>query len=250
MKLIGSDYDGTLNWGGIDDEKRRALVQWQAAGNAFAVVSGRPLASLLQMRQENNLSYEYLVADNGAVIARVDGAVIAETRTAGEIARPLIETMFSNGCPWCDVHTNVNFRVFASPFDGMTDGEYTLETMPPVPYFTQISTMLPDFETAATVTATLKTAFADALNPLQNGICIDVVRRDVNKAMGIRALARHLQIADCDVIAVGDNVNDTDMIAAFYSYAMENGVDSIKALADEITPSVTALIERELQNMR
>jgi len=40
------------------------------------------------------------------------------------------------------------------------------------------------------------------------------------------------------------------MIAAFFSYAMENGVDCIKALADRTTPSVTALIDRELQNMR
>ncbi len=250
MKLIGSDYDGTLNWGGIDDEKRAALLRWQAAGNAFAVVSGRPLDSLLEMRRENALPYEYLVADNGAVIAHVNGTVIDETRTAGELARPLMETMFLNGCPWCDIHAQVNYRVFAAPFDSMADNEHTTETLPCVPYFTQISTMLPDFETAAAVTAVLKDAFGEQLNPLQNGICIDVVRRDVNKAAGLRTLARHLGVAEEDIIAVGDNVNDTDMIAAFFSYAMENGVDSIKALADRTTPSVTALINRELQNMR
>lgn len=247
MKLIGSDYDGTLNWGGFDDAKREALVRWRAAGNAFAVVSGRPLADLLRMQKENTLSYEFLVADNGAVIARVDGTAIGETRCAGELARPLAKTMFSNGCPWCDIHTEVNYRVFAAPFEGMAENEYTLETLPPVSYFTQISTMLPDFETSAAVTAVLKEAFGEQLNPLQNGICIDVVRHDVNKAVGLRVLARQLGVAEADIIAVGDNINDTDMITAFRSYAMENGVDSIKALANYTTPSVTALIERELQ---
>lgn len=250
MKLIGSDYDGTLNWGGIDDEKREALWRWQVAGNAFAVVSGRSLESLLCMQKKDALAYDYVVADNGAVIARVDGTIVAETRVAGEWARPLMEAMFANGCPWCDIHQNGERRVFAAPFDGMDDNAYILETLPPVPYFTQISTMLPDFETAAAVTAVLKTRFGDVLNPLQNGICIDVVHRDVNKAVGLRTLARHLGIAESDIIAVGDNVNDTDMIAAFVSYAMENGVDSIKQLAKYTTPSVTALIERELQRMR
>jgi len=51
-----------------------------------------------------------------------------------------------------------------------------------------------------------------------------------------------------DVIAVGDNINDRDMIAEFRSYAMENGVDFIKEIADYITPSVTELILKELDN--
>ncbi len=250
MKLIGSDYDGTLNWGGFDDEKRQALIRWGDSGNAFAVVSGRPLDSLLAMRRENRLAYDYLVADNGAVIAHVDGTVIEETRTAGALAYPLMARMFANGCPWCEVHADRKLWVYATSFDGMADDEYTLETVPNVSYFTQISTMLPDFERSATVTAVLKEAFGEHLNPLQNGICIDVVGRDVNKAAGLRTLARHLGVAECDIIAVGDNVNDTDMIAAFFSYAMENGVDSIKKLANRTTPSVTALIHSELQNMR
>ena len=33
MKIIGSDYDGTLSHGGIDDVKRQAIADWRAAGN-------------------------------------------------------------------------------------------------------------------------------------------------------------------------------------------------------------------------
>jgi hydroxymethylpyrimidine pyrophosphatase-like HAD family hydrolase len=50
-----------------------------------------------------------------------------------------------------------------------------------------------------------------------------------------------------NVIAVGDNVNDTDMIRDFYSYAMERGVDSIKKLADATTETVAELIRNELE---
>ena len=51
-----------------------------------------------------------------------------------------------------------------------------------------------------------------------------------------------------DVTVVGDNVNDKDMIEEFNSYAMESGVDSIKKLADHITPGVAELIEKELSD--
>ena len=49
-----------------------------------------------------------------------------------------------------------------------------------------------------------------------------------------------------DIIAVGDNVNDEAMIKEFYSYAMENGVVSIKEIADCMTVSIEELIEKEL----
>lgn len=46
---------------------------------------------------------------------------------------------------------------------------------------------------------------------------------------------------------IDDNINDTHMIAEFRSYAMENAVQSIKNIADYITPGVTELIEKELK---
>ncbi len=247
MKLIGSDYDGTLNYGGFDNEKRAALARWHAAGHAFAVVSGRPMESLLEMWKRDALTYEYIVAFNGAIVGRADGTVFNETRCDGALARPLIATMLANGCPWCDLHADKSYRVFAAPHDVLEEGEIVADALPPIPYFYQICTMLSDFDTAAAVTAVLQNTFGKQLNPLQNGICIDVVHRSVNKAEGLRRLARQLNVAPSDIIAVGDNINDTDMIAAFRSYAMENGVECIKQLATHITPSVTRLIERELE---
>jgi hydroxymethylpyrimidine pyrophosphatase-like HAD family hydrolase len=48
-----------------------------------------------------------------------------------------------------------------------------------------------------------------------------------------------------DVIAVGDNINDADMLREFRSYAMESGVEEVKALADGIVADVTEIFERE-----
>lgn len=246
MRIIGSDYDGTLNYGGMDDVKKAAIEKWRDAGNLFALVSGRGPDGVLELYEEHRFGCDYLVANNGAVILKTDGTVVCQTECDGKMAAPLVKHLFGNGCTWAHVQTKFECRVFADEKDCTEEWHYTLETMPEIPYFTQINTQLPTFELSAEVTASVREAFGDRLNPLQNGECLDIIRVDMNKAKGLYRLAELVGAAKEDIIAVGDNINDTDMIAEFRSYAMENGVDSIKALADFITPSVTALIEKEL----
>ena len=69
----------------------------------------------------------------------------------------------------------------------------------------------------------------------------------MDKAKGIYMLLDILGAKYEDVIAVGDNINDLAMIKEFRSYAMDNGVELIKDLADSTVSSVTELIEKELQ---
>ena len=246
MKIIGSDYDGTLNYGGIDQKKKDAIQRWRNAGNVFALVTGRGTVDVIDLYGKNQFVCDYLIANNGAVIMKPDGTVVSDIRCDGSLAVPLLKLLFENGCPWAHVQTDFPCRVYAKSEDCEKAGEYTLENCPEIPYFNQINTALPDFETAATVTDNVKNTFGKFLNPLQNGSCIDIVRADMNKAKGLYLLMDLLGAKRDDIIAVGDNINDRDMIAEFRSYAMANGVDSIKQLADYITLGITELIEKEL----
>ena len=88
--------------------------------------------------------------------------------------------------------------------------------------------------------------YGDKLTPLQNGGCIDIVPKGIDKAAGLKKVAEIYGAGHDDVIAVGDNVNDYAMIKEFRSYAMANGVDLIKNTATFITESVTDLIYKEL----
>lgn len=130
--------------------------------------------------------------------------------------------------------------------DERFEDEFTLETVPEIPYFNQISTILPDEKEAERVTSAIREKFGDRLNPLQNGQCIDIVSADINKAAGLYKLLEIVGADYGDIITVGDNINDTHMIAEFRSYAMENAVQSIKDIATDITPGITELIEKEI----
>jgi hydroxymethylpyrimidine pyrophosphatase-like HAD family hydrolase len=58
MKIIASDYDGTLNHGGIGEEKRNAIKKWREKGNKFGIVSGRMADDLFRIykREQNTIS--------------------------------------------------------------------------------------------------------------------------------------------------------------------------------------------------
>lgn len=248
MKIIGSDYDGTLNHNGIDDKKKNALQNWRDAGNIFALISGRGPKNVLEIYNKQKFPCDYLIANNGAVIMKTDGTVISDIRCDCNLTVPLLKLLFEKGCPWGHIETCFPCRVYADSEDCKEAHEYTLKNIPEIPYFNQISTILPDFYTAADVTACIRDQFGDKLNPLQNGVCIDIVRSDMNKAKGLYILMDYLGAKYDDIIAVGDNINDSDMIREFKSYAMENGVDAIKEMADYITPGITELIEKELSD--
>lgn len=247
MKIIASDYDGTLNHGGVDNNKRNAIKAWRDSGNVFAIVSGRSAEDAVTIQSKDNLEIDYFVAANGAILVNSKGERVCDVKCNADTAIPLINLLFSCGCPWARVLTDFPCKVFADKNDCSESEEYTLDTVPEISFFNQISTALPDYETAEKVTAIVKENFGDLLNPLQNGTCIDIVRADMDKAKGIYLLLDFLGAEHKDVIAVGDNINDLAMIEEFRSYAMDNGVELVKSLADGTVSSVTELIEKELR---
>lgn len=245
MRLIASDYDGTFNnHGGVDDARRQAVADWQTAGNKFGIVSGRSIDFLPHTLERDGILCDYFIANNGAVITDGKGDVLVERRVGGEVALPLIRTLFELSCPYASVTTDHPCMVYPAISEPAPD-RFTPETAH-IPYFNQISTILPSFEEAARVTAIIRERFGEVLNPLQNGICIDIVPAGVDKAEGIRRLLSLWDMRESDVIAVGDNVNDAAMIGAFPSYAVDNAVESIKELAGRVTHSITDLIQAEL----
>ena len=245
MKIIASDYDGTLNHDGIDDKKRAAIKKWREKGNKFGIVSGRMPDDLLKIYKKDGLELDFLLACNGAVILTTDGKIIKDDRIDGELLKPLLDFLFSFGADWAIIHCQKSYIIDENDNDRLPD-EFTRKTLPDLKYFNQVSTILEDEEEALMVTNAIKEKFGDILNPLQNGRCIDIVSSRINKAKGLYDYLELVGGKYEDMITVGDNINDTHMIKEFRSYAMANGVQSIKDIADYVTEGITELIEKEM----
>lgn len=243
MKIICSDFDGTLNYGGITPEKIEAVKKWQRAGNLFAVVSGRQKEFFSELT-EKNIPVDYFLGCNGAVITDGNYNTVSDVRCEENIGNELAEFLFSLSCPFVFFCGDEFLRIRNVDFPDEAGVDYS--PCMKLHSFNQISTALPTFEEAAFVTGKINERFSRFLNPLQNGVCIDIVPEGIDKAKGIYLLLEKINGKKEDVIAVGDNINDEAMIREFYSYAMANGVESIKSIADSITSGIEELIEKEI----
>lgn len=66
--------------------------------------------------------------------------------------------------------------------------------------------------------------------------CLEVIAPSTNKAVGVAHLANLYQIPKQRIIAFGDEDNDYDMLhEAGHGVAMRNAIDTIKAVADDVT---------------
>ncbi|MEK8126878.1 Cof-type HAD-IIB family hydrolase [Paenibacillus filicis] len=65
---------------------------------------------------------------------------------------------------------------------------------------------------------------------------VDLNPSGMNKAIGLRRLLEHLQIAPEDAAAFGDGLNDMELLASVGTgIAMGNGIDELKAVARHVT---------------
>ena len=248
MKILGCDYDGTLNYGGIDEEKLAAIEKWRKQGNKIGVVSGRGLDMLPVIQNQYGLELDFFVAFNGAVIYNANEDSVRKTSCVEVDLLAFVKDLFDFGCPFAHVNSDRYYLVRKSK-EACKDGEYTLEDVTFKPLIYQVSVELPTDAEAGNIVPLIASRYGEFLTPLQNGRCIDIVPRGVGKANGMEQIQQQFGVEWKDVIVVGDNLNDADMLQAFTSYAMENGVEKIKKIATYTTKSVTDLILRELKNI-
>ena len=73
MRLIATDYDGTLNHGGIDEAKIDAIRRWRAAGHKFGIISGRGPDFLPRLQEELGENFDFLASCNGGIATDSEG---------------------------------------------------------------------------------------------------------------------------------------------------------------------------------
>ena len=83
--------------------------------------------------------------------------------------------------------------------------------------------------------------FAGRLSAVASGYgAIDILQDGMRKAWGLQQLMAKWQIQSSEIMAFGDSENDIEMLElAGISYAMENGDERVKKVADYLAPANT-----------
>ena len=271
IRLIALDIDGTLvdsRWQ-VPDANRRAIASATALGVEVVLVTGRrfdfthPIVDQL----EGPLT---LILNNGALVKTRDGATLAAALLPSAIARAVLETTREYRSQAAIVFDRVGQgQVVHEPVDAPEPAmqryfdrnrEFVRETTPledaliedPI----QIMFAGPLLEMRRLEGLLRSAAFEGRCSVAvteyeqRNLSLVDVIRHGCSKGAALAAWARRQGIEQEAVMAVGDNLNDREMLEfAGVPVVMGNSVPVLKSVGWSVTlnndeAGVAAAIER------
>ncbi len=246
MKVLACDYDGTLNIAGVvSKENLEAIDAWRAAGNLFGMVSGRYLRYLREFMDKDNVPYDFLIGNNGAVISDENGKA---SECIG-ISVHTVEQLLCKIRGYDPSHISVSFdegsvrvmpdsRVFVRDAALIIDGNRIQEV-------TQLHASFTRAEDAFSVRNACEADFGNEVQCIMPSIQgIDFISTRAGKAVGLRRLIELRGICPDIILTVGDGENDLAMLTApdFLGYAMKTSMPVVLERVSRRTESVAALI--------
>ena len=243
-KLIAADIDGTL----LDSARvlrpatENAIRRAREAGVLFTLSTGRPIQGIRKFRHLLSPDVPVITYNGSMVLTADTGRIILSDRLPEDAAR----TVWREGCArgttvvaWADNRLYCN-RVSEIVLDYRT---LTMETPNEIADFEPIAghvtkmIWLDDAETVVRYRAELGTSLGDGVRfTTSNPRYLEFMNSRVSKSAALRAVADALGFAREEIIAIGDGLNDLDMIeAAGMGVAMGNAHPRVLAAADFVT---------------
>ena len=248
MKIIASDYDGTLRrHHGIEQKDRDAIKRWRDKGNLFGIVTGRDDNMITATISEDNLEMDFVIIYNGVDIYDLTGAPKRIKRILGETDRlyELLPYILRKSGDYADFVTP-DRNYYLTYNDEPADSKSTWvknEVLKDVKQFIQIYSLYESDETTLEVARRLSDGFSDIVSPLVNGSHLNVAPSGVTKASGVWEYAKIMSVKKEHIYTIGDSYNDLDMIKAFNGFTVENGAGEVKQAARSVYKGVWELID-------
>ena len=242
-KLIALDVDGTIV-DGLNDMSpavREAVRAAAEAGIHIVISTGRSMPGVMNAVEKIGLSDGLAVASNGAVVFsfRPPTVLHAITFDASEAVQLVLEQV-----PDAMVaveELGVGYRV-NKPFpDGEINGQMKLESVleliaQPV---TRVIIRAPEHSPESFSKMVHSLGLEGTNYFIGYTAWLDLAPEGVSKASGLDLVCAELGVAAADVLAIGDGLNDLEMITwAGRGVAMGQAPDELKDLADGITASI------------
>jgi Cof subfamily protein (haloacid dehalogenase superfamily) len=237
-KLIFFDVDGTLisykNVTYIPIETIEAINRLKENGHMIAVATGRSYQMAKHILSE--LKINYAVLENGAHIV-TNGESVYEKRISKGISSKI-----------CKVLLKTSLCVFAFDVDYVYVNNISEESR------NYIETNSGRKDIIKPLADNKNSLFSIHLYGESNEISeylksiksidfkenqFEITTKGISKSNGIKRLAKLLDISHNNIIAVGDGINDIDMIkAAGIGIAVGNACAQLKAVADIVTEDI------------
>ncbi|TDF98891.1 Cof-type HAD-IIB family hydrolase [Paenibacillus piri] len=240
IKLAAFDVDGTLrDRDYLPESTRTALLKLKERGVALALCTGRSEYEMESLRKE--LAIDWAVTCNGSHIGyqgkTVFGNAFPKETVAGWLHEAErnnhavllygAELMFTN-------RENDSLFLQAQREIGFME-PVPLQTGEEMPDVYQCIMFCNEEEETGYIRDRRESYYIHRWRPW----AVDINPNGMNKALGLRRLLDHLQLAPHEVAAFGDGLNDLELIESVGTgIAMGNACDELKAKARFVTKSI------------
>lgn len=245
IKLVALDLDDTLldHSNAVSPRTREIIRQAVGQGVTVTVATGRMYVSALPFAQQLGLDVP-LITYNGALIkSALSGETLMHTPIEEETALAVLELFRKKG--WY-IQSYLNDTLYVAERDEKARYYENLAGVKAVPVGQALYTMkgdptkllaLSEPGEIKIINETVHAAFGSRLYAaVSKPNYLEMANPAVNKGRALAFLAATLGVEQHEVMAVGDSVNDLDMLEyAGLGVAMGNASDKVKAAANAVT---------------
>ena len=251
VRLMAIDVDGTLLDGShrLRADVREAVNRLAASGCAVALATARGPQAVVEIVQQFDFAPS-LICFSGGWIGELDStsrrlvSVRLDRRLPADIARSIVSQAINQGVE-PNVFTPETWRV-RKLTDEIVEETRIVNLQPLV----SDELLADDVEPSKIMLISRLEVADEALPPIARSIqpistvtfskrnYLEILPVGVNKAKAVAALAQFLGVDLSEVAAIGDGLNDLEMLSeAGFAIAMGNASDRVKAAADLIVGS-------------
>jgi Cof subfamily protein (haloacid dehalogenase superfamily) len=244
-KLIATDLDGTMRVEGrkFSSRLKDAIRRAQACGCRVVIATGRMFGTAAPYAEELGI-HGAIVCSNGATIYDIDQSkILAQTDMPIDLVRLVIEGASDDLAVIACMDEEFYIRrpsEEANRYVGNHSSHlHVLPNMKSLGLAPQKIVFANEESVTDSLFLELKLRFGRELQVVRSHPeYVELTHPDASKGNAVEWLANRWEIAQAQVIAVGDQDNDISMIRwAGLGIAVGNAVESVKSIANFIAPS-------------
>lgn len=253
MKILASDYDGTLKYlNEITEEDIQAIHKWKKAGNLFVIDTGRSMESILEESRKYALPVDYYITNNGGMLFDKDGkelfssylpvSVSHEIMKKASLLKGVVSYVVNDG--WHRHRIIVNDQLEEHRYPGLLPDISENELFGTGKY-AQIVISYETQNEASAMAVKFNEEYADHISAYANKYVTDIVPNGISKAHGLDFMHTYLSIDKNDIYAIGDAENDIPLMEyADHGCCIAFGKDELHKHAKYVCTSISDYISR------
>ncbi len=230
-KILISDFDQTFYRNEIEVYNNVNLINYfkENKENLFVIATGRSYEEFKKVANKFNLTYDYVLFNNGANIMNNNDEIINSIFIDNNVLKDLIDNYLTN-------NNDIDFSYTCS--NKLESRVLSRKNV------NRVGVYFKDDINSATEKNKLLHKYNELeITTGRRSPMIEITSNLINKSTAIDILVNLENLSDYKIYAIGDGDNDVEMIKNYSGVTLKNGTDEVKKVAKNVYNSLEEYIK-------